>query len=284
MKMKTAAIVLATLFFSQANSQLYVEVGGGYGLAAAANGYTMQNSSTSFQTGSTSTMAAKSGISYGKGAQAFVVIGTMFNANVGAELGVSYLAGAKFKSTSTDTSDVGIDKRISTSSGTMLRLTPALRLTAGKGNVKPYLKAGVVIGVSPKLKNQLDFPLGSGGAGNAEAETTGGISIGFSGGAGATFRLSNKLSFFSEVSIITQSWSPKKGVVTKYVSNGVDQLPTLTVSDKETEFVSSLTSTYSPGIYPYDTTTPSKTLKTLLPFSSVGLNVGLHIGFGRKGK
>jgi outer membrane protein W len=276
MRLKAAAMVLATVFFLQAKSQLYVEAGLGYALPIAAQGYKTETSRNYPQFGTpTYNTSLKSGISYGKGVQFDAIMGYMFNENLVAELGINYLAGSKTETDKT-TSTGASSTQVATTSAKMLRLLPTLRLTAGKGKVKPYMKAGVAIGVSPKIKLEVD-QVGSGTTSNQQLEMTGGVSIGFVGGAGVIFRPNNRWSFYSEIKVISLSWSPKKAVITKAVVNGQDQLRNSTVSQREAVFVNTVSSTSSAN-----SNAPTENLKSQLPFSSVGLSIGVHIAL--KGK
>ena len=81
-----------------------------------------------------------------------------------------------------------------------------------------------------------------------------------------------------EVCFIAQAWAPTKGKLTLYKLNGQDKLSTLTVSDRETEYSSTLSGTNTNP----DPNSPSKQLKSYLPMSSVILNVGYHLTFGKK--
>lgn len=71
----------------------------------------------------------------------------------------------------------------------------------------------------------------------------------------------------------------KKGSMTKYTVNGVNQIGTLDIYDKEIEFVESYTEN-STG--PPNQNQANKTTKFFLPFSSIGINLGLHISLGKK--
>ena len=82
-----------------------------------------------------------------------------------------------------------------------------------------------------------------GGSYEYETEYSGGISFGFAGGIGADFMFNESIGIFTEVSINTQSWAPKKSKYTKYIDDGVDQLPSMTTSEIETEYVDSYTYT-----------------------------------------
>jgi hypothetical protein len=64
-------------------------------------------------------------------------------------------------------------------------------------------------------------------------------------------------------------------MVTTFTSNGVNELSALTTNQKLTDYLSSyITSSNTSSGSPYQTT------KIYLPFSSFGLNAGLHFSFG----
>lgn len=71
----------------------------------------------------------------------------------------------------------------------------------------------------------------------------------------------------------------KKGTLTKSTVDDVDQMPMLDKIDKEIEFADSYS--YSTST-PADVNQPDKSTKFYLPFSSIGINIGLHISLGGK--
>ena len=88
-----------------------------------------------------------------------------------------------------------------------------------------------------------------------------------------------KIGIFAEVAGNYQNFSVKKGSMTKYTIDGVDQMSSLDKIDKEVEFVDSYT--YDSSATP-NVNQPDQSTKFFMPFSSIGVNLGLHISFGGK--
>ncbi|MDI1353580.1 MAG: outer membrane beta-barrel protein [bacterium] len=278
---KITLALLSSFIVTQAYSQgMYANLGLGYGMSAGGTISPYDNSSVS--NGSTTTYNYKSvsgGGSFGKGMQIGGTFGYMFNKNVGAELGISYLMGGKItsKDVYTGTNSSSTDEY--TYKGKMLRFAPGIRLTVGEGKIKPYMRTGVVIGVGTKLTETYHRTSVNGSNTNIRDEETaytGGISFGFACGLGMVYAINDNLGIFAELGIITQSWAPKKGEVTSSTLNGVDQLSGMTTSQKETEYLKSY-SEVSPGS---DPGSPNKSQQFKMPFSSAGINVGVHYTFG----
>lgn len=258
------------------SQKLYVTIGGGYGLSTAPNSAYSSVNSTRNLTGSTNEISNSTG-SFGRGMQFSGTFGYMFTENIGAELNIGYLLGSKI--TSTNKSD-GYLSYESSSSGNMLRLTPTIRISVGKQKIKPYMRFGLVIGMLSKIKysSVANFTYSTTGQlSNEETEgySSGGVSLGFSAGFGANYKLTDHVSIFAEIGLISQAWAPKKSVTTKYMSNGIDRLATMNINEKETEYVSSYDNSSS------SISTPTKRLKTYTPFSSIGINIGIHLAFGK---
>lgn len=280
-KLQLAIVIIAVLIGTTTFAQgLYINAGAGYGFPAAPYQMAENYSSNSNTTGNTSDYEIVKGSgSFGKGLQAGAIIGYMFNPNVGAELGISYLFGGKIESKDDYHSEYYSSTNEATLSAKMLRFTPALKITVGNGNVKPYMRTGLVIGAAGKIKRVYkststgDFDTEKE---EGEMELTGGISLGFAGALGADFKLSESIGIFAEMGIITQSWAPKKGEITKYNVNGLDQLDDMTTYDKEIEFVDS----YTYNSETVDEDSPDQTLKMYFPFSSIGVNAGIKITIG----
>jgi hypothetical protein len=278
MNTKIIAMVMGAFFFTQTGAQVYFNVGAGYGLTTAPSGY-LNNGTSMNGTVYTNTITVKSGLSYGKGTQILFAAGTMINTNIGVELGVNYLAGAKYTNTYTATGNFSYNETY-TRVGSMLRLCPTLVLTTGKSKVKPYMKTGLVVGISPKIKETDEQLSTNSGNSNylSKYETQGNVSFGFTNSLGLNIALSNSLSFFGEFNIITQAWAPQKRIATLVTQNGVDQLPVLQNYYKEIDFVSSVINNGTT-----DFNAPRQSLKVSYAYSSVGLNVGLHLSMGSKG-
>ncbi|MEO8146143.1 MAG: outer membrane beta-barrel protein [Bacteroidia bacterium] len=292
-KIQFAIAVILTLLTAQVYSQgIYFAVSAGYGLPAAPNAFKASNYSyTLNSTGHTSSFEIVKGTgSFGKGFQAGGTFGYMFNENVGAELGLSYLSGAdmtgNYSESNSSTTFPHSSTQENTLSGNMLRISPALKIAAGEGKIKPYMKAGLVVGMSPKVIEtsfRTDINNGIGSKTEMEIVYSGGTPIGFTGSLGADFKLNDRISIFFEFNMIAQSWAPKKGIMTKYTEDGVDQLPDMDTNEKEVEFVDSYTESSSTN-NTYNAQSPSKELKVFLPFSSAGAKVGLQFALGKQSK
>lgn len=238
---------------------LYINVGLGYNLASGKD---------VLATNQTSSTEENVYGSYGEGLNFGAIFGYMFSANVGGELGFSYLSGKEFTSTF-NTSNTNITQKVS---GTMLRLTPALKVTAGE-KIKPYGKFGLVLGLSPGA--ELTATGATSGSTYQETDKySGGTSMGWMGAFGVDIELSGNMSIFGELTVINQSWAPDKNEWTITSSSGsvsITESGTTTYVDKVVYPVAE-----SP-VYDVDL----QQLRDPEPFSSFGINVGVMIAFGK---
>lgn len=291
--MKTNRIILTIAFialfvlktnYSDAQG-FYLRLGGGYSLPSGSQNIGVDQVSTTTSTSTSSTTTRDYKLvkgSLGRGSNAGITLGQMFTTKIGAELSINYLLGGKYKtsykSTSSSNNVSNYDFEISAKT---LRITPGVKLSTGSDKSNAYARAGIVIGLAGKLKTlETDINLNAPGTEITEREFKGGAGIGFMGALGGEFLLGRTCSIFTELCFISQSWAPTKSKITKYTVNGVDRLGTLTTLQKEEEYSNSYTYTSSNN-FP-DQNQPSKGLKTYLPMSSIGLNVGLHLMFGIK--
>jgi hypothetical protein len=275
-------LIPAFLFLSIAGfgQKLYFGLTGGYGFPVA--GMELGTNSTYSSTIS-SPIYTNENVrgSLGKGVNAGGYIGYMLNENFGVETGVNYLFSASVKTTYSmsypdPTMPISYTEEYKMRAR-MLRITPALRMTTGSGSLKPYMRAGMVIGLAGKMfvegrDTHTDTGLSS--VREIEAEFSGGVSFGIHGALGATFALSDHLSLFGEISGFGQSHAMTKGKYTKYKRDGVDELPTMDVNEKEWTFSDKVESSDNS-----DSSKPATELKNYFPFSSIGLNIGIHYSF-----
>jgi len=208
-------------------------------------------------------------VSLGKGFSLGGAFGYMFNKNIGAELGVSYLIGGKSKAQNNYTNDK-IDYTLSSK---MLRINPSIVISSGFDGINPYAKFGLIIG-----SGSIMYEYNDNNDGNIEItkmKMNGGLALGLSSSIGVLFNLNDKMSFFGELNMINLSYAPTKGEIIEATYNGTDELPKMTTSEKEIEFVDSYT--YNLNNPPSDSQ-PRKELKHKMPFGSFGINFGLKIG------
>lgn len=293
---KTGLIVFViSLFTNNLFAQgVYFEFNPGYNFSAGGQ-FSSNYESTDDHTGSnyhyTSDNEVVKGVSYGKGLNLDAAFGVMMNEHFGTELVFSYLLGSiGGKTKTTDTKkDIFEDYTFedtwkSEMYGNMFRINPAIKIDAGTESVSPYARFGLVIGfgsIQGKYVNtDEDYDAWENKKTITESvreyKYNGGVAFGYNASLGLSFGSGEGISFFGELNMINLSYAPTKGELTKYTVDGKYQLPDMTTSNKEIEFVDSYT--YSSNNPPPDSE-PKKELKQKLPFGSFGLNFGLRIGF-----
>lgn len=214
----------------------------------------------------------------------------MLNKNFGAEVGLNYLVGSSLKSHDSQTiyeiNSISIYEQSSLMSAKMMRIIPTLKIQAGEGNLIPYMKLGLVIGLFPTIditntmSSSYSDPSGQILSNRELTEKyTQGSSIGFMCAIGANYKLSEKILIFTEVGMIGQSWGPGHGEITAYTIDGKDELKNMPSNERNTDFFESFTETKTYSINNV-TNAPNKQLKPNLPFSSWGINLGVHLKFG----
>lgn len=264
---KLLFIVLVLNFFPKTTiaQDLFFKFNAGYGLAMNAQnlGYFDFFNSTD---GTNSYSEEQVKVSLSKGLNFGGAIGVMFNENIGAELGLSYLLGGVSNAKQTY---IGGETDLSISSN-MLRIKPSIIISANEENLTPYAKFGLIIGSGSILYEYNDNDGGDITLINIKLD--GGLALGLTSAVGAKFNLSDQLSIFCELNAISLSHAPSKGLMTEASFNGIDMLPNLTTSEKEIEFVDTYTINWNS---PPADSQPSKELKQMMPFSSFGINIGV---------
>ncbi len=247
----------------------YVTIHGGYGLGLNTQNDGLLDFSNTVR-GNNSVTYNKANYSLGKGINLGGAFGYMFNKTIGAELGVSYLIGGKSTGQDTDTNG----KTDYTLSAKMLRITPSIIISSGLEGAEPYAKFGLVIG-----SGSVNYKYEDNNNGDIEYwkyKFNKGLAFGVSSSIGSVFKLSDNMSFFGELNMMSLLYSPKKAEVIEATFNGTDELPNLTTSEKEIEFVDSYTYNYAS---PPPDSQPDKEVKFKMPFGSLGLNFGVRFGF-----
>ncbi len=266
-------VTMFTLSALTSNAQMkqgaYVGVNIGYSAAAGvANFGGLQNET---QISTTSFTVENFKFSLGKGVNAGINLGYMFNENIGFELGAQYLIGGK---TTASEKQLNGNYQTTAFSSKMIQLKPTIVLATSMKNITPYAKFGMVIGSGKVLINREEK---SGSDLDVENfEFSKGMSIGFNAAIGVSFPINNNLSFSADINTINMQYSPKKGTMIKYTENGIDKLASRSVRDKEIEFVK--TKTYN-SLTPSSSTLPTQTESVSLPFGSIGINIGVKYSF-----
>ncbi len=211
---------------------------------------------------------------YGKGILIGGAIGYMFTKQIGTEVGVNYLSGAKnqvtesFKFTNGQAAN---PDNLYESYSRMLFFQPALLVTLGKEKWNPYARLGLVAGKGTVYQREVRFDQRGGVI--REVEFSGGIALGTQLALGLDFiSLNEKLILFGEVTLINLRYSPDKGRVTRYQVNGKEELANLPVNEKEFEFADNFEVDYTA---PAPEASPAKEKRFSLPFGSAGINIGV---------
>src|SRR6056297_436541 len=271
---KKILMVLAISFVSSSMfaQGAYVSLNAGYGLGTSKT--SVENYGfTNYTSNPDSYTSEQIFLSLGSGITVNGAFGFMFNENLGAEVGVSYLLGSETEAEDIYSSGDGVSTY--TISSNMLRVAPSLVFSTNMGGFRPYAKFGVLIG-----KGTIDFAneytSSTGDESITEVELKGGMSFGLNAAVGALFTLSDNMSLFGEINMDNMNYSPTEGEVTKATYNGESQLDNMTTREKEIEYVDSYTYDYT---NPPSDSEPSKELKHQFPYGKIGFNFGVRIGF-----
>ncbi|OQX72831.1 MAG: hypothetical protein B6D61_13215 [Bacteroidetes bacterium 4484_249] len=269
--LKVALIAIIIPFFANSSfaQGAYFNLNVGYGLGIGSSFEDFYNETD----GSNSTTYEKSYVALGKGLNFGGDIGFMFNKNIGAELGISYLLGGSSKAKdeyNNGTTDYKIKSR-------MLRFIPSIVVSTGLENVTPFAKFGIVVGTG-SLKTEIEDN-DDGDVMIIKEKYKGGMAFGFKAAVGAIMNLSDMLSFYIDINTINAAYAPKKSEITEYTYKGEDKLPDLNTYQKETEYVKEYT--YNPSSTPSDTQ-PRQALIEKYPMQSFGINAGVILKFGGK--
>jgi hypothetical protein len=252
---------------SIAQEKIYISVGAGFG----------------FGTASTYDLAPSVNKAYpvalGKAAAVNLHAGYFLNSFMAVDLGFSYKIGMNTKiEPEFDIDAVNASKYSPTMKykGNMFQIVPGIVFSPElDGKIRPYMRAGVIIGVMNSITTNIDNTDGTGDPGDEKLEFilkySGGIAVGGSLAVGADFALNDLLSLYAEIYYDALSYAPKKGEVKKYAIDGEDKLGDLTTYQKEVEFVKDITN-FEPS-----NDSPDQELKNSYPFNSLGLSIGVKI-------
>ncbi len=275
---KVALGMFISLFSIAAYSQFYINVGGGYNLGIAnqslLNNYERTNNIEKMENVKTS---------LGKGLNFGLNLGYMFNGNIGIDLQCSYLLGdenaGESKSNYTFFSTNYYDYEKISVKNQIIRINPSLIIASGFDKLDPYARFGVILGFGSVTYTNLNEEYENNILENKVIEKwkfNGGMAFGLSSALGLMYHISDLISVYGELDLVSMSYAPTKGVMTEYTVNGADKLPDLTTDAKEIEFLDEIT--YDDD-NPPSTAEPSKELKFYFPYSSIGLNIGVRFSF-----
>jgi hypothetical protein len=295
MKKSLVSLVLVLMISFSAYSQgIYFRAGTGYGfpIATSSIGENLTRRDVYSTTGTTYSSSVE-GIkaSYGKGLDFNFALGYKINQNFIIDLNFIYLLGSKYETGSTYRYDSGtfieIDDDVTTTSAKGFLINPSIIFSAGFGKAAPYARFGLVAG-APSLNSVRSMYYNGDGVDSTiiKGEYTKGLAFGFQGAVGMNWKLSEKLDLFTEVNFIGMAYYPGEYNVTQSirgtgnskVDNIYDNLPTMTVSQKNTVYEKQ----YDPTKVNTDPNKPTTALREAFPFSSLSLQVGIRFSIGTK--
>ena len=250
--------------------------------------------------------------SFGQGFRAGLVGGYQFNTVLGLELGVNYFNSAEQDMMKQNVINNGVNVLSLHTVGKVraLDIAPALVFRIpSTGKFQPYTKVGVIIPVAGYLQinTAVNDQSGQIAAAQGTASPTGtrttlvldreekinpNATIGFQSALGFDYKISNRLSVFSELEYRNVSVGGKDKELEKYsgsatvVVNATNtpagsrtlSLNEQPLGDREVKYHKTINSTMNvKGAANYDPTKPSDELRSYINIGGLGLNVGLKI-------
>jgi hypothetical protein len=150
-------------------------------------------------------------------------------------------------------------------------VSPMIRFTATEIKIKPYVAVGPIFGFG---KFYRDADLGTTGATNtttSRREYKGSFAFGSKAELGVQLQ-EGKITYYVQLTAISMGYSPTSSELTSYFSNSSNLLSALTVAQKKSVYVNSVTSSGT-----VDPNQPTPILKSSYNFDSFSLNVGVMI-------
>ena len=224
-------------------SQTYVSLGVGYGISSA---------SEIVNTKATDNGSQNVYGTLGSGLNIEGAVGNMMNENFGLELGLSYKSGASMAGTDAASRSpllVTYDTKVY---GSYFGINPSVVVSTKISSIAPYAKFGFILAFPSATMENSEPGFAT------KYEMSGGMAFGYTGAVGVKFG-ADKLQFFAELGLTSLSWAPTK---VKYTSPSGSTEVDLKDEDPA----------YTPG-----TTITSQRLSQMIPFSNIGLNVGVRL-------
>jgi outer membrane protein W len=270
--------VIAISMVQQANAQtekgLYISLNGGYGFSASSENIGVNYT----QTSTTSSQSENVYGSFGKGMNFGGAIGYNFNSHIGAEIGLGYRIGSEIKNSSIPLSGT-INETVR--SAKMFEIKPTLVISAGMKKINPYAKFGLLLANAKITENKTRTNTTNTNYEKTSEEFKGGMQLGFQGGIGSDFMITEKIAIFAELNLTSLTYKPTESefIMAESSVGGVitNDLTNADIIDIKTIYEDSSTSTFPPAAV--DVNSPSKSSKFTTPFGSFGFNIGVKYNF-----
>jgi hypothetical protein len=152
-------------------------------------------------------------------------------------------------------------------------LIPAIILQTGGNQLNAYARLGIVLPVNNKIILETEN-ISTNNIDDQTIELKTRFTLGYNGAIGLSYKVGRHTHLWGEINMLSFNPFLKEGVVTKSTSNGVDNLSTLSVQQRNVKFEFSGTessnnnnnsSLNSPDIEPTQS----------MPYSNIGIMAGL---------
>ncbi len=277
--MKKSVLLLTALsaLISVSHAQkVYVKVGIGHNIPVSGSAYfAYDNPINGKVTYNSITGAAtdydlkKSGVS--SGMQAIAGAGIMFSKYVGIELNatIGFLQKKNEGLYAGPYNNGYFSERNTTYAKAPLMLNPSLVLRTPGEKVSMYARAGFVLPLMARIKNEFngtlsDIATNYNYEGEAIYKTY--FSLGYSGAMGISVKASKKMNIWAEANLTSLSVFVKEREITAYYANGIDVLPRMSANDKMASYSRKYENSNTQMSYS-------------LPFSNAGVNAGVSFSF-----
>jgi opacity protein-like surface antigen len=249
---------------AQTKKGLFFSINTGYNFRMSSMTGVVTNSEIVFFNGDFLQKQENISLSLGKGFQIGGAVGYMFNKNIGAELGINYLSGAKTEYKEANYDGTRFSNAISAN---MLQFRPTLVMALGMEKIDPYAKFGLLIGTG----SIIDERIRTSGINTTKYKAIfdGSAAFGLQAALGLSYNLNANIALFGELNMVNLTYTPTKGKITEFIVNGVDQLSNVPT---DIELYDSYGSSAPISI---DPNTPIRQLKQSFPFGSFGFNFGV---------
>ena len=257
----------------------YVKVGSTYNMGLGSSVAAYKTSGTVRQDNTASVTVTQQKVNLASGWLFQVAGGHFFTENLGAELAFGYLPGKAHKTESKlYYSGIGVTEGLDkTYDARLLLLQPALVVRMNPQTITPYGRFGLIL-AKADLKETVKNSFWTNSL-EVVHEYSGGMGFGFQGGFGVDFVANSQITLFSEITLNSLSWAPKKREMVAYLEDGASKLDNIPAGDRETLYTDKFTLSYDKKGELIKTNGPTHDIKGILPMNTVGLGLGLKYTF-----
>lgn len=232
---KTKTLDLDTIHRKDKTPRVYFELHGGYGFPL--EGHDIVEDAYLSISGN-KTYSLGTGVNFG------ILGGYRITKNLGFELGINNKLPSSANSIHTATWSDGNSTEneyyvFTMKSGNLIELTPSIRINTGKRKIRPYIVAGLILGLFPSatLEYNLSASNTSNNVGNPSSTFitiekwtyTGSKTIGMNGTFGVVYMANDRIGIYINCFINGMLWTPSKSMPTEYSVNGINQLPPVNI-------------------------------------------------------